>query len=331
MVSTIKEIAKLANVSIATVSRALSGSSKVKEDTRQLVLQVAKQLNYNPNLLARNFVKRKSNLIALILPDITDEFFSEIIRGVDDTAYLSGYYTMVISSHKNRSLVESIHTIMGAGLVGGAILLIPYLSKEIKEVLNHERIPFVIISSDNNQNSYSMVSIDNYGAAYSMTEFLIKKGYKKIAHISGPSDNNDAINRLKGYTDACVYNQLKIKKNWIVNGNFTRESGIDACAQLLDLKDKPEVIFAGNDMMALGCYEIIQERGLKIPKDISVVGFDDIMLAKYLSPPLTTVKVHINELGITAAELLLSKLINQNGAAERKIKVSAELIIRKSC
>lgn len=331
MVSTIKEIAKLANVSIATVSRALSGSSKVKEETRQLVLQVAKQLNYNPNLLARNFVKRKSNLIALILPDITDEFFSEIIRGVDDTAYLSGYYTMVISSHKNRSLVGSIHTIMGAGLVGGAILLIPYLSKEIKEVLNHERIPFVIISSDNNQNSYSMVSIDNYGAAYSMTEFLIKKGYKKIAHISGPSDNNDAINRLKGYTDACVDNQLKIKKNWIVNGNFTRESGIDACAQLLDLKDKPEVIFAGNDMMALGCYEIIQERGLKIPKDISVVGFDDIMLAKYLSPPLTTVKVHINELGITAAELLLSKLINQNGAAERKIKVSAELIIRKSC
>ncbi|MFA3783711.1 LacI family DNA-binding transcriptional regulator [Melioribacteraceae bacterium 4301-Me] len=331
MVSTIKEIARLANVSIATVSRALSGSPKVKEETRQLILKIAKELNYNPNLLARNFVKGKSNLIALILPDITDEFFSEIIRGVDDTAFLSGYYTMVISSHKNRSLVESIHTIMGAGLVGGAILLIPFLSKEIKEALNHERIPFVIISSDNSQNSYSMVSIDNYGAAYSMTEYLIKKGYTKIAHISGPADNNDAISRKQGYIDACKDNQIKLKKNWLVDGNFTMESGNSACKVLLDLKEKPEVIFAANDMMALGCYEVIQERGLKIPKDIGVTGFDDILLSKYLNPPLTTVKVHINELGITAAELLLNKMGSQSYAANRKVKVSAELIVRKSC
>ncbi|MBU1097070.1 MAG: LacI family transcriptional regulator [Ignavibacteriae bacterium HGW-Ignavibacteriae-2] len=332
MAATIKEIAKIAKVSIATVSRALSNDPKVIEETKQLVLKVASDLNYNPNLLARNFVKRKSNLIGLILPDIADEFFSEIIRGVDDTALRSNYFTMVISSHKNRSLVESIQTLMGGGLAGGVIILIPYLSEDIKSALNNERIPFVIISGDNGLGSYSTISIDNYNAAYEMTQYLItQKNYTKIAFITGPADNNDAAIRQLAFKEACRNNGIRIKKSWIVEGNFSKESGEEACRKLIDSKDKPEAIFAANDMMALGCYEAIQSKGLKIPKDIGVVGFDDILLARFMNPPLTTVKVHINELGIMAAELLISKIENNNSSANRKIKVSSELVIRKSC
>jgi DNA-binding LacI/PurR family transcriptional regulator len=143
---TIKEIAQKAGVSIATVSRALSNSDKVQPVTRKKILRIAKELNYNPNIIARNFATKKSNIIGLILPDISDEFFSEIIHSIDKTAFENGYFTMVISSHRNRSLVESINTMMHSGLVGGFILLVPFMSNEIIKALKCDKVPFVIIS-----------------------------------------------------------------------------------------------------------------------------------------------------------------------------------------
>lgn len=332
MASTIKQIAKLANVSIATVSRALSDDGKVKSETKKLVLDAARDLNYKPNILARNFVKGKSNIVGLILPDISDEFFSEIIRGVDETSYVHGYYTLVISSHKNRSLVESVHTLMGAGLVGGFIVLVPFMDRKIKEALMHERVPFVIISGSTEIDDYNSVSVDNYKAAYELTEYLItKKGYKKFAHITGPLENNDALLRMEGFLDACLKHNINVLKSWIVKGNFTKESGIEATRKLLELKNKPEVIFAANDWTAVGCYEVIFEKGLKIPRDLAVVGFDDVMISRHLHPPLTTVKVPTSELGQTAANVLINKIHNRNHSAAQSIKIATELVIRKSC
>ena len=329
MAPTVKEIAKKANVSIATVSRALNNDEKVKEDTRKLILSVAEELNYKPNIFARNFVKKKSNIIGLILPDISDEFFSEIIRGVDLISYSHGYYTTVASSHDNRSIEETISTVIGSGLVGGIILLVPKLTDEILNALKIRDLPVVLISGDNGLKKFSSISINNYQGAYDMVEFLLAKGYKEIAFIEGPAKNNDAFLRKQGFLKACEDNGIKIDNSWIVTGDFTKSGGRKACRKLLKLKNKPKAIFASNDMMALGCYEIISQNDLRVPDDFAVVGFDDIRISRYLTPPLTTVKVQIPQIGQNAAKLIIKEMETKHTQIQN-IKIPTELVIRMS-
>lgn len=331
MNTNIKEIAKRANVSIATVSRALSGQNNVREETKKQILRIARQLNYKPNLLARNFVKGKSNIIGLILPDISDEFFSEIIKSIDDTSFISGYFTMVISSHKNRSLVESIQTMMNSGIAGGFILLVPFMNSEIEKALKSERVPFVIISGDSELGDYDIITIDNYNAAYNAVKFLSDKGYKKIAHIAGPDENNDAVLRREGFLNACTKLKLETKKSWITKGDFTLEGGESAANLILNGKEKPEVIFAANDMTAIGCYNAASKLGLKIPDDIAIIGFDDVLISQYVNPPLTTIKVDTETIGKTAAEKLIRKMTEKEKSKPQTIKISTELVIRNSC
>ncbi len=330
MAATIKEIAIRAKVSIATVSRAFN-DGKIKPETKKKILEIAGELNYNPNLLARNFVKKQSNVIGLILPDITDEFFSELIRGVDETTFKYGYYTMVISSHKNRSLVESVSQLNSSGLVGGIILLVPHFSDELKNMLDSNKIPFVIISGESNIGNYNVVSIDNYHAAYTLTKYLIKKkGYTRIAHISGPLDNFDAVIRKKGFLDACRDLKIKIKNEWLLEGDFSRKSGEQNFKNIWKLTDKPEVIFASNDMMAIGCITIADERGIRIPAEIAVVGVDDVFVSGIIKPGLTTMKVFIDKVGRTASKILIESMQGKK-KKKQKIKIRTELIERLSC
>jgi len=329
---TIKEIAKRARVSIATVSRVLNNNERVSKKTRKNVLRISEELNYKPNILARNFVKKKSNVIGLILPEISDEFFTEIIKGVDEVTYRHGYYTMVASSHKYRTLNDSIHTFMRDGIVGGMILLVSSLNKNMREILDQSKIPVVMISGHNETGKYDAVSIDNYQGAFDITEFLIvKKKFKSIAHISGPGDNDDALLRKRGFIDACRKHNIPVKKSWIVNGDFTKNSGESAFNDILKEKIRPRAIFAANDMMALGCYDAAAKAGLRIPEDIGIAGFDDIFVSKYLSPGLTTVRVQIEEVGKTAAEILVNKIQGRNNPAHPVIKISTRLVVRGSC
>ena len=328
MAPTIKEIADRAKVSIATVSRALNNDQKVTPETKSLILKISEELNYRPNLLARNFAKKTSNIIGLVLPDLTDEFFTEIIKGVDEVTYKHGYYTMVASSHRYRSLEESLTALTNNGLVGGLILLISSVTKPIKDILDQSNLPVVLIAGTSKEND--VVSIDNYSGAFNMTEFLINKNYRKLAHITGPPDNNDSQLRTKGFIDACKKHNIPLNKSWIVNGDFTKESGEKTCSRLVELKQKPEVIFASNDMMALGCYDILNSKGYKIPDEIGVVGFDDIFLSHYLTPALTTVRVQIEEVGRKAADILVKRL-NGDTSKWHEIKVSTELVVRESC
>lgn len=332
MVPTIKLIAKKANVSIATVSRALNRDERVTIQTREKILRISKELNYKPNLVARNFVKKTHYSIGLILPDISDEFFTDIIRGVDEITYSNGYYTMVASSHKNRTLTDSILAFSNTGLVGGIILLLSSINDEVIALLEETKIPVVIIGSGKNEEGFDAVTIDNYQGAFNATEYLItKKKFKKIAHITGPSDNYDSALRKKGFIDACKKHNIQINKSFIVEGNFTIDSGYHAFIQLYGLPEKPQAIFAANDMMALGCYDAANYFNVKIPDDISLIGFDDIFISKYINPGLTTVRVQIDEVGRAAAKLLVDKLKNSNGKSHSVIKIPTELIIRNSC
>jgi DNA-binding LacI/PurR family transcriptional regulator len=216
------------------------------------------------------------------------------------------------------------------------ILLVPNINKSLKKILSQTKIPFVIISGGLNSDEYDIVSVDNYQGTYDMTKYLIKKcGYKKIAHITGPSDNDDAKIRIKAFNDACRENGITVPKDYLVEGDFMRESGLKRGMELMSLKNIPEVIFAANDMMALGCYDAAAKKGLNIPEDIAVVGFDDIFVSQYLNPPLTTVRSQIEDEGKKAAELLLEKInaLNSKSAVKhipKKIKIATELVIRNS-
>jgi LacI family transcriptional regulator len=329
MAATIKEVASKAKVSIATVSRAMNNDPRVTKITREKILHIAKKLNYNPNELARNFARQKSNLIGLILPEISDEFFTEVIKGVDEVLYNHGFYTLVASSHKYKSLKDEIVSFTNNRLLSGLILLAPDFKPALEEVLSNSKIPVVLINSDPKQQKFDRIALDNYEGAFEMTKFLIEtKNYKNVAFITGPSDNIDAGLRKKGFKDACRKYEAAYS---IEPGNFTKESGFEACRYLLSGENKPRAIFAGNDMMAIGCYDYIWKTGLKIPDDVAIAGFDDIFVAQYLSPALTTVRIQIEEIGRHAADTLIRR-INNNGLSPKVIfKAPSELIIRESC
>jgi len=329
---TIKELAVKANVSIATVSRALNDDIKVKPETKDLVITLAKEFNYKPNVLARNFVMKKTFTLGLIMPEVVDEFFTEIIRGVDSVAYAGGYNVMVAGTHSERTMAESVINFMGKGVVDGIILMAPSLSDQIKELLIHNSIPTVLINSKVELDNYYTIGIDNFQGAYSIVEYLIKNlNYKKIAHISGPDANNDAMQRKEAYQKALIDNNLESNEQWLVSSDFTVKGGEYACRRLLSLLDKPEVIFASNDMMAVGCYRAITSFGLNIPDDIGVVGFDDIFVSQFLTPRLTTVHVPIFELGKTAAEILLRTIDNSDIEENNHSRITTGIVVGKSC
>lgn len=331
MAATIKEIAKKAKVSIATVSRALNNDEKVRPETRDLIKSIADELDYNPNILARNFVKQKSNIIGLVLPDIFDEFFTEIIKGVEQYCFKEGYYTMVTSSHSKRTSVEAIVDFMSTGLVGGIIMMAPAIGENLKDLVKKNTVPFVIINGKKGLVDTDTINVDNYSGAYKMTEYLIKKGYKKIAHITGAKGNADAEERLKGYMAALKKYNMKFNKSWVVEGAFTIESGVEGFNIINKLKNRPEVIFAANDMMAIGCYNAARKAGVKIPSEIGIAGFDDIFMSGYLTPRLTTINVPIYEIGRSAAKLILDRIAQGNETKAQHIKIPVTLIEGGSC
>ncbi|HSD64561.1 MAG TPA: LacI family DNA-binding transcriptional regulator [Ignavibacteriaceae bacterium] len=329
MAATIKEVASQAKVSIATVSRALNNDPRVTKETHHKILTIAKKLNYKPNELARNFVRQKSNLIGLILPEISDEFFTEVIKGVDEVLYNYGYYTLVASSHKYKSLRDEIIAFTNNRLLAGLILLAPDLKLTVEEVLLKSKIPIVLINSDPNQQKFDRIALDNFEGAYEMTKYLIEtKGYNNLAFLTGPSNNIDAGMREKGFVEAC----RKYNTGYSIEpGDFTKESGFKGCKNLLLRENRPRAIFAGNDMMAIGCYDYIWKTGMKIPEEVAIAGFDDIFVSQYLSPSLTTVRIQIEEIGKHAADTLIQRINNDSDSPKVVFKASSELVIRESC
>jgi DNA-binding LacI/PurR family transcriptional regulator len=329
MATTIKDVALKARVSIATVSRVLNNDPRVAKETYKRILQIANQLNYKPNIIARNFAKKKTNLIGLILPEIIDEFFTEIIKGVDEVLYQNGYYTIVASSHKYESLQDELSAFTNNGLISGLILLAPEFRSKLAAVLVKSSVPVVLINSDPVIKDFDRISLDNYKGAFKMTEYLItKRNYIKLAHITGPKTNNDSELRRKGFVDAC--RKYKVKHS-ITSGNFSKESGYMNCKKLLSGNNRPQVIFAGNDMMAIGCYDYIRKAGLRIPEEIGVAGFDDIFVAQYLSPSLTTVRINIEDIGKHAADTLIQRINQEIDSTSVIYKATSQLILRESC
>lgn len=306
---TIRDIAEASKVSIMTVSRVMNNSGYVAKATRERVKRAVAELNYQPNLLARSLINRKSSFVYIIVPDISNPFYADLTKGVEQIAEQEGFHLILSSAHwspqKEASQIEAAKGRMAEGI----ILVLPKMSE--KEILNYSKeIPLVVVDKHIVSESISNIYINqNYGAMLGV-EHLIVLGHKKIAFLSGPREIYNSKVRFKGYRDALKQHGLLINPEYVFQGDFSFESGVSAFDKFLSIPEerRPTALFAASDIMALGFMRRAYENHFRIPHDISIVGFDDISLASIVSPPLTTIRHPYTKMGENAMKLLLNKL-----------------------
>ncbi|GAB3095362.1 LacI family DNA-binding transcriptional regulator [Lysobacter terrae] len=322
---TIRDVATAANVSVATVSRALNGQANVTAEVRQRVLEVARRLQYSPHAAARSLSSKRTHMLGVVLPDLYGEFFSELMRGIDQVAREHGMHLLVSSYHGHRDEQGAAMRSM-RGRVDGLLVMSPYAASPAASDDVAPGLPVVLINSQYAGENYLSLGIANYEGARAMMAHLISTGYRRIAFIAGPEDNFDAYQRLRGYQDAMA--ELGAQE-WVLPGAFDEASGHRAGQALLATGERPDAVFAANDMMALGCLFAFSQAGVRVPQDIAIAGFDDIPLAGFVYPGLTTMNVDISGLGAAAARMLLGRL-GKEAATEPPEPMVPELVIRES-
>ncbi|MEO5825920.1 MAG: LacI family DNA-binding transcriptional regulator [Gemmatimonadales bacterium] len=323
-------MARAAGVSVATVSRAVNDSSLVTDATRQHVAAIARRLGYMPHGGARSLATRRTHTIGVLLPDLYGEFFSEVIRGIDLTVRPAGYHCLVSSARHNGAQLEAALRSM-LGRVDGVILMSPEFSGEISRRTLHAGFPVVLLNCPSPDPAFDSLTIANYEGAYGMVRHLAELGHRRIAIIQGAAGNFDATERLRGYRAAMRDAELAPDVGLEFAGDFTEESGAEAVRAMHEMPDRPTAIFAANDSMAIGALAALREAGISVPDQMSLGGFDDIPMARYVTPALTSVHVDISALGERTAARLLAKLEGPADARRIRHTVPATLVVRRSC
>ena len=322
--ATIRDVARAANVSVATVSRALNSSETVSAVTRERVLLAAGELDYVPHSGARSLSTRRTDTIGVLLPDLHGEFFSELIRGIDAATRMHGLHLLL--SHSHGDPVEAATALRAMrSRVDAMLVMSPYADDHLLSRALSGAAPLVLIGTGGETGTHPSFAIDNHAGAVAITTHLLEAGYQRIAFIAGPVGNMEAGQRLSGYRAALAAAGAPVEQ--IVQGDFTEHSGLAATRQLI-ASGLPEAIFAANDMMAIGCLEALREAGLHVPRDVAVAGFDNIPVARFLDPPLTTAGVPIAEIGRQAVECCVE--IIATGAPGRGRTFTPELVVRAS-
>ncbi|MET0755709.1 MAG: LacI family DNA-binding transcriptional regulator [Pseudoxanthomonas sp.] len=326
---TIKDVAREASVSVATVSRALNGHENVAEGVRKHVMEIANRLRYQPHAAARSLSSRRTQTIGVVLPDLYGEFFSELIRGIDVVARASRQHLLVSSYHGHpEEQGEALRAMRGR--VDGLLVLSPYADRPGFLTDNlPTSLPAVLINTHLPDATYPVLSIDNFGGASAMVGHLAEAGHRRIAFICGPEDNFDASERLRGYRSALA-KHLPDASPIELPGDFDESSGYEAGKRIVASGERPDAVFAANDMMALGCLYAFNEAGIKVPADIALAGFDDIPLARFVHPTLTTMRVSIAELGGLALTCLLQSIESDDVQTSTLQTLVPELIVRES-
>lgn len=326
---TIVDIARETGVSYSTVSRVLSGFEFVKEDTRQRVLEAAQRLGYVANIGARSLAGGKSHVIGLLVPGLDNGYIGEVARGIDEELARVNYDLMLYTTHRQRGKESTyVHSIANS-LTDGLILVVPLVTDYLQR-LQEQRFPYVLVDQSDPTNQSNIVDATNWQGAYAATEYLINLGHSRIGLISGLMQIASARERLEGYKAALADHKIAFDPDLITEGDFWQPSGYEAALTLLDLKPPPTAIFASNDLSAFGAMDAIRERGLSIPEDISIVGFDDIPQASLVHPKLTTVRQPLDQMGRVAVQMLLDQVENPSHPP-RRITLATQLIVRDSC
>jgi LacI family transcriptional regulator, repressor for deo operon, udp, cdd, tsx, nupC, and nupG len=333
--STIKDVARAARVSVATVSRTLSSPDSVRTATRERVEAAIRKTGYRPNALASRLRRQKSDSIVVVVPSIHNPFFSNVIRGIENLAHLSGYKVLLGESQGNQERLDSYAGMLARKEADGLILLGALLPSILKgpAAANESPVPVVSACEYFEHIQLPNVRIDNVGAAAMATDHLIRLGHTRIAKITGPMHNPLSRDRLAGFRQSMNQAKLKVDDELIVNGDFSAPSGYAAMKNILGKQVRPTGVFCSNDEMAIGAVRAIKETRLKIPRDISIIGFDDIRFSGYCDPPLTTIHQPQAAIGEMAMQLMIEMLQNEvdrAGDAVRTIVLPHSLIVRTS-
>lgn len=332
----IQDVAQLAGVSNMTVSRVLNNDGKVSEERTAKVMDAVRKLNYRPNVSARRLASNKSFFLGLLYFDLNASYVSKFLLAALKRCRASGHHLVVdeIDENIERSL-ESVQDLINITQVDGMILLPPVSDQpEVLELLNKHNVPYVRIAPDKDLQASPYVCIDDYQAAFEITQCLIEKGHQKIAHIIGNPNQGASRLRYQGFLDALRSNGLAVPPSYIEQGYFTYKSGITAATTLIEQEDRPTAIFAANDEMAAAVISVANMKGLSVPDDLSVAGFDDAQLATTISPNLTTIRQPIEQMAEVAIELLATgKVEEQSKLKPRELRniLDFEIIERESC
>ena len=330
---TIKDLARLLEVSPSTVSRALHDHPDISEATRKRVVEAAEKYHYQPNVLAQNLQKQQSRTIGVIVPEIRHDFFSTVISGIEEVAYEAGFVIMVCQSGESLER-EIINTrALVANRVAGLLMAISSQTVHYDHLtrLLEQGVPLVQFDRVVEELATSKVVIDDYKAAYEAVTHLIESGYRRIGHIAGHAGIVMNRHRFQGYRDALRDNGLHYEERFLVEGGFREEDGRKAAETYLAMDERPEAILAVNDPVAIGAFVRFREAGLRIPEDVALVGFSDTPAAVHMDPGLTTVFQPAFDMGKTAASLLLEQFKDDNeDYATETVILPTRLIIRGS-
>ncbi|MCK9221462.1 MAG: LacI family transcriptional regulator [Limnochordia bacterium] len=329
--TTIKDIAKIAGVSPATVSRALGGYGYVKDSTRRRIQEVADQLGYHPNALARSMVTRSTQTIGLIISDIANPFFPEVVRGIEDTAHQKGFTVILCNSDEDSEKERTYIDVLMAKRVDGLIIASTAANAQHLLQLKERNLPLVLLDRSFGEGNVDTVKVDNTLGAFQAVNHLIELGHRRIGIITGPDRIPTARERLAGYEHALKQHSIHLEPRFIVKGDFKEEDAYMGVKYLMDLERPPTALFTANNRTTTGALTAIWELGLHIPDELSVIAFDDLPWMQLLQPQLSVIQQPTYELGVTAAELLFKRLMSDTPQKSQLLQLNSKLVLRNSC
>ncbi|MFD3158450.1 LacI family DNA-binding transcriptional regulator [Haloimpatiens sp. FM7330] len=330
MAASIKDVAKEAGVSIATVSRVLNNIDVVNEETKKKVLEAIKKLQYRPNIVARSLKTQRTSTIGMIIPDISSQFYPEIVRGAEDVANIYNYNIMLCNTDLDLDKEMEYLKVLREKMVDGILYMSNSLQPKIVELIEQLQIPMVLIENIDDQKKFPSVTIDNESAAYDAVNYLVQKGNKKIAYI-GHKNNEGNVNsfRYLGYKKALKENNMKLDEDLIYCEGLKVEDGYKGIIKIIE-KQKIDAVFCGSDECAMGAINALRERNIKVPEDIDVVGFNDVYEASVFYPKLTTIAQPMYDMGSVGMRMLI-KIINKQKLGQSHYILPYQLVERDSC
>lgn len=325
-VVTLAMVAEVAGVSPSTVSRVLTGHAKVSDGKRAAVEAAIARLNYQPNVLARSLAQGRTLSIGVLTQDINSPFYGEALRGIEDALMGTGIVPLFVSGHWNvQDEVERMTHLLGRRVDGVIVLTGRLTDEQIREYA--QRLPIVVTGRHVKGANIACMRVDDFKGAYRAVHHLLELGHRRIAHIAGPQDYADSVERLKGYRKALEEADVPFDQKLVVYADFHEPSGVLAINQLLDARQSFSAVFASNDQTAYGARLALYQRNIRVPEDVSLIGFDDLPGSRYQIPPLSTIHQPVYELGRAAARVLL-KLIE--GGRSKVSLPEPELVVRES-
>ncbi len=336
MAITIKDVAKAANVTPSTVSRVIADNPRISNKTKRKVRQVMEELGYHPNYKARNLASRKTQTIGLVMPNSTDQvfqnpFFPEVIRGISKMAHMTEYAIQFSTGETEEEIYDGVVQMVQSGRVDGVILLYSRMNDKVRAFLEEKDFPYTMIGKPSyDVEKISHVDNDNFSAAKEVTEYLLQLGHTKIGFVGGSTSLMVTLDRQQGYETALKEAGISICEEYIVHEDFLIEGGKQAISELLSLKETPTALVVVDDLMAFGIINTLEKMGLRVPDDISIVGFNNLLLSEISQPSLTTVNINIFDLGYHAAKNLI-EIINNPDEPAKRIIVPYQMTIRGSC